>query len=326
MLHVFIDTNILLRFYSYSNDALHECEKLTALIAAGQIKLVLTEQVVDERARNRDKEVAESLKRLEQIAPSVQMPRFAEHHEAAGKLTSAIATARAERKTLLEAIKSEMEEGGLKADQVIQAMFDASEVLVRTPEIIERARLRCELNNPPGKKESLGDQINWELMLEHVPLGTDLHIISQDGDFKSQVREGFASFFLRGEWNFKKSASLRLYPGLSEFVKEHFPQINVPSDAIKVTAISELVSSGNYSWTHNQISTLSSLFDQLNLEDAILLFKGFIQNSQINDIQSDPDVKDFYGKLYKKFSSAISGELETQLWEAESEDSLFVPF
>ena len=34
VLHVFIDTNILLRFYAYSDDALGEVEKLSALVKA----------------------------------------------------------------------------------------------------------------------------------------------------------------------------------------------------------------------------------------------------------------------------------------------------
>jgi predicted nucleic acid-binding protein len=325
MLHVFIDTNVLLRFYAYSDDTLAEVEKLSALVKAKEIKLCVTQQVVDERARNRDKELIESMKRLDQLGASVQMPRFAEHHPAAAEFATAMKQAKKAKTELVAAIKKEMEEEGLRADRVIQALFDASDVLDRTPDVVRRAMLRRELSNPPGKKESLGDQINWEIMLEHVPEGTDLHIVSRDGDFKGGILEGVANFFLRGEWNQKKKARLFLYSGLAEFANAHFPQIKVPSDAIKSAAIKKLAASGSYAQTHAAISDLHPILGDLSKEDGLGILAAITQNNQISDIICDDDVKAFYKDLYHKFLLDTSTELDAQL-EAVSEEVFGVPF
>lgn len=324
MLHVFIDTNVLLRFYGYSDDTLVEVEKLSALVKSKQLKLLVTQQVVDERARNRDKEVSESVKRLEQLGLSVQMPRFAEHHNAASDFTQSMKVAKAAKSALLSAISLEMAHEGLRADRVIQDMFDASVVLERTSEIINRARLRRELGNPPGKRDSLGDQINWEIILENVPTDTDLHIVSRDADFKGGVVEDQANFFLRGEWNVKKKGNLFLYQGLAEFTKSHFTDIKVPSDAIKAAAIKELVSAGFYAQTHSAIAKLQPIIEEIEEKEALAILTAVTVNSQISDILADADVEQFYKALHLKFILSTSPALDEEL---ENTSSIFgIPF
>lgn len=326
MLHAFIDPSVLLRFYSYSDDALSEVEKITALVQSNSIKLYVTEQIVDERARNRDKQIADSLKQLNQISGPVQMPRFAEHHEAAKKYLAAMDQARSARKELALAIDAEIAAGELRADGVIQDLFEAATALPRTDKIIEKARLRRELGNPPGKRDSLGDQINWETLLDCVPDGVDLHLVVKDADYQG-VSGDAPNFFLRGEWNHKKKGKLALYSGLASFTKAHFPEIKVPSDALKGTAIKELAGSGSYQWTHKQVAVLDSIFSSLTLADAIVLFRAFIDNDQIHDIQTDSDVHNFYKKLYAEHGSQLDMELESELWDAESDKKpLFSPF
>lgn len=319
MLHVFIDTNILLRFYAYSDDTLAEVEKLSALVKAGKIKLLVTQQVVDERARNRDRELSESMKRLEQLGASVQIPRFAEHHVSAAKFSAAMKEAKAAKTELLAAIKDEIAEEGLKADQIIQKMFDASNILERTVDVVKKASLRRELANPPGKKDSLGDQINWEIMLDSVPEKTDLHVISKDGDYKGSVIDGQANFFLKEEWRQRKNANLYVHAGLSEFAKAHFPEIKVPSDAIKSAAITNLVSSKSFAQTHSAIADLNSLVSDLSTAEALSLLTAITENSQISGIITDSDVKKFYEELHNLHIFSTSVELDNKLAEVSEE-------
>lgn len=315
MLYVFIDTSVLLRFYAYSDDNLSEVEKLSALIKAKKINLLITEQIVDEHARNRDHILADSLKRLEQMTVSAQLPRFAEHHDAAQHLLSAMTEAKAAKSELSEAIRNEMAEGRLRADRVILEMFASTKPLSRTQEIIGRARLRRELSNPPGKPDSLGDQINWEILLHEVPKGSDLHVISKDGDFRAGAVPGRASFFLRGEWNHKKQAKLHLYNGLGEFTREHFPAIKVPSDALKSAAIDNFVSSTSYTQTHAAVADLNEVIDELAADDAISLLHAATQNSQIGDIAGDPDVFDLLRTLHTRFYFDTPPSLDDKLGE-----------
>jgi len=313
VLHVFIDTNVLLRFYAYSDDTLGEVEKLSALIKAKKISLLTTEQIVDEHARNRDGILADSLKRLDQITTAAQLPRFAEHHQAAQELLTAMAEAKSAKTALMEAIRSEMTEGRLRADRIILDMFASTAPLPRTPEIIERAKLRRELSNPPGKQDSIGDQINWEILLDHVPENSDLHVISKDGDFRSGAVPGRASFFLRGEWNSKKKAQLHLYNGLAEFTSQHFPDIKVPSDALKSAAIEAFINSTSYATTHTAIADVKAVIDDLTAEEAIALLQAATQNNQISDIAADDDVDELLRDIHTKFFWDTPGSLDVKL-------------
>jgi len=43
-----------------------------------------------------------------------------------------------------------------------------SNIIETTKELVDRARLRMDIRNPPGKDDSLGDAINWEGLLNNV--------------------------------------------------------------------------------------------------------------------------------------------------------------
>ena len=313
VLHVFIDTNILLRFYAYSDDALAEVEKLSALVKAKKINLLITEQIVDEHARNRDSILAESMKRLEQMPTAAQLPRFAEHYDAAKAVLVAMNEAKSAKTALVEEIRKEMAEGRLRADRVILDMFAATTPLPRTDEIIRRAKLRRELGNPPGKPDSLGDQINWEVLIEHVPEGAELHVISKDGDFRTGAVPGRASFFLRGEWNYKKKATLHLYNGLAEFTKQHFPNINVPSDAIKSAAIENFINSGSFAQTHAAVADLNEVMKDLTAEEAITVLNAATENGQISSIARDSDVFELLQTLHLRHFFETPTSLDSKL-------------
>lgn len=224
-----------------------------------------------------------------------------------------MAEAKTAKTALIEEIRKEMAEGRLRADRVILDMFASTKPLQRTEEIIRRARLRRELGNPPGKADSLGDQINWEILLEEVPLGAELHVISKDGDFRTGAMPGRASFFLRGEWNYKKSATLHLYNGLADFTKRHFPSINVPSDALKTAAIESFVASSSFAQTHAAVSELAPLVKELTAEEAIAVLNAATENSQISSIIGDQDVFDFVKSLYSQHIFETPTSLDVKL-------------
>lgn len=323
MLHIYIDTNVLVRFYAYSDDALTEIEKLLALIQSKAVHSYTTEQTIDEFYRNRDKELAEAIKRLEAIPASAALPRFSSSFEEAAKLTNALKEVKSAKATLIEKIKESLGQESLKADKIIDEIFEASECVKRTDGIISKAELRVKLGNPPGKS-GIGDQINWESLIQVVPSGNDIHIISRDGDYSSKEDRSRISQFLLREWRKEKASEAMLYNGLSEFTQKHFPEIKVPVDAIKLAAIKKLVSSGSFSNTHDQISVLQGVFDEINKADAIVLLQAMIDNGQINAISKDSDVENFYKELYLKFMFDITSEMDTHL-EAVA-DYFGIPF
>lgn len=88
---------------------------------------------------------------------------------------------------------------------MIDKLFASAIKLNYNDSDVEKARLRSELGNPPGKKGSIGDAINWELLLENIPQKTDLYFVSEDGDFASKIDASNFSDFLNDEWIYKKN-------------------------------------------------------------------------------------------------------------------------
>jgi predicted nucleic acid-binding protein len=79
-LHLFIDTNIFLSFYAYTNDDVEELRKLISLIKTNQLKLYLTGQVRDEFNRNREAKLRDSLREFRKLVVSDSIPRFMEKY------------------------------------------------------------------------------------------------------------------------------------------------------------------------------------------------------------------------------------------------------
>ena len=75
-IHLFIDTNVYLKFYHFSNDDLEELSKLKVLMDNDQLELHLPEQIADEFNRNRDTKLEDSLKTFNQSKLSTQFPQF----------------------------------------------------------------------------------------------------------------------------------------------------------------------------------------------------------------------------------------------------------
>jgi PIN domain-containing protein len=183
MLHVFIDSNIYLRFFAYADDTLEELEKFQALAETDKVTIYLPEQVQDEVSRNREGEIARAVARFQKSALPPEIPRFALHTDEAKALLKESKKAADAKASLSQKITEEIQKGDLRADQLIDQLAEHSTVVETTDDHVAHATFRRDVGNPPGKPETLGDQINWECLLDAVPENTDLHIVSTDEDF-----------------------------------------------------------------------------------------------------------------------------------------------
>lgn len=77
MIHVFIDTNVYLTFFSFAEDDLEELRKLRVAIENGDVKLWVPAQTRDELRRNREGKVAESMGALRKLKPTGGIPQMA---------------------------------------------------------------------------------------------------------------------------------------------------------------------------------------------------------------------------------------------------------
>lgn len=313
MEHIFIDTNVLLRIFNKTSDTLNEVEVLLELVKANQVTLYTTEQVVEEFYRNAEHEIENAISDIAAIPDKVELPRITQQFGEASEILSHFNAIRQAKKALLEAAREAAQGGELREDSLVGEIFAEATELPRTPEIIEKARLRRDLGNPPGKKDTLGDQINWECLLSGVENGKNLSILSRDGDFSVKIGSKSVKQFLESEWEGAKVSKICLFHDLKEFLSEAFPDIKTPLDAKKNSALSKLKKSGSFLTTHKQIAILAEIIDQLSLEEATKAFRALIENEQVRWIATDEDVKEFYSRLFERFYPKTPHELDEEL-------------
>jgi predicted nucleic acid-binding protein len=323
MFHTFVDTNVFLSLYAYTDDNIEELKKVLQLIKSKELQLYIPTVVNQEFYRNRDRKIFESLGNLEKFSTSLSIPRFVEHHEEAKQLRSLLKEVETSRSKLVEKAKTEIIEQKLAADQLFLELRDTASLLPVSDAVDKAARMRLERGNPPGKEGSLGDRLNWELLISKVPDGSDLHVVSRDKDFASPLGPEIPNSFLSGEWASVKKGQMYLYAGLKPFVKKHFPTIELASDVEKKLAIKALVGAGSWQQTHAAIAQLSPFSADLTGEEAKELFDALVANPEIHAIASDSDVESFYQGLLQNHWKVLSTEEYEAVTQHVEED---VPF
>jgi hypothetical protein len=126
--------------------------------------------------------------------------------------------------------------------------------------------------------------------------GRDLHLVSGDGDYESDLHKDTAKEALVREWTATKKSRIFLYKSLPELLKQHFPEIKLANEIEKAVAIEMLVSSRNFATTHRAVAELESI-DDFTDTDLANLFTAFFDNDQVAWILGDPDVERFAVKI-----------------------------
>jgi len=296
MKSLFIDTNIYLTFYHFSNDDLEELRKLLVAINNKNIQLYITDQVINEFRRNREAKIADALDKFSSTKIPDQFPQICKTYKEYKLLREILNKYETTKNKLLQQLKDDIDNKCCKADEIIDDLIVVSKTLNVDDDILERSKLRYALGNPPGKKESLGDAINWELLLENVPKGQDIYLISDDKDYVSKIDRDKLADFLNSEWNNTKESHIYYYHTLSAFFRKQFPHIELASELDKELSITALITSPNFASTHLAIEKLSEYSDFTDSEIEQIV-EGSINNKQISLIGADDDVREFLQSL-----------------------------
>lgn len=311
--HVFVDTNVWLAFYAFTNDDIGQMNKLIALVETDNLKLYIPQQVVDEFYRNRERKLDASIRDFSKAQVSKAMPRYMLDYPEAADYQTALKNFQSAKDGLVTRTKAEAENKELAADKLFAAILVAAAPLPVDQNVIGKALQRKIRGNPPGKATSTGDQINWESLLEAVPDCVDLHIVSNDGDFESKLIAGRADQFLIDEWAARKHGKLTLHSELRPFLNEIFPGIKLAVDVEKAEAIANLLSSGTFATTHYAVSRLSPVVDELTWAEADKLIDAAINNTQVRWIGGDDDVQSLYRRIIKRFEEQIDANRHAEL-------------
>ena len=291
-MYLFIDTNVFLSFLHYSSDDLEELKKLEVLLRDGRIRLLLPDQVVAEFRRNREGKLADSLKKLRDVRVAPQFPQICKDYPEYEELRRHQRAFEEVHKRLVEKIVADIENKSLKADALIKALFGAGHRIETPPALVARARLRSDTGNPPGKKGSLGDAVNWEALVAGAAEGEDVYFVSSDSDYSSDLDEERFDPFLAEEWEATKKSRVIYFKRLSLFFRAQFPEIKLAAEAEKDLAIRDLANSGNFARTHGVIARLRQYSDftpsQLNE-----IVSATLANNQVHWIAGDDDVHSF---------------------------------
>lgn len=298
MKNLYIDTNIYLTFFHYSSNDLEELRKLINLIEKKEIKLFLPEQTENEFIRNRDSKIADALKNFKEDKLNNNFPQFCKDYSEYTELKKTIVTFINLKKNFLQKLEKDIYEYNLKADTIIRDLFSVANIYSVDDDILTKGRIRFDLGNPPGKKKSYGDAINWESLLKYVPIKEDIYFISDDKDYYSEVNKNNFDIFLIKEWEKEKESNVIYYKKISEFFDNNYPDINIKTENVKEEIINNLRNSSNFVSTHAYIAELSN-YDSLTVEQLNDLAIALYSNSQIWQIREDNDIKEYAKKMFE---------------------------
>jgi predicted nucleic acid-binding protein len=294
--HVFIDTNIFLSFFAYTNDDIEELKKLVGLIKNDKIDLYLTDHACREFGRNRESKILQALGEFGKFSlPG--LPRLMTHYAEGKAFARAAKDIKKIHGDLVARVKADALAEVFPADELFAAIMNAEKPIIETEKDLLRAQRRTERSDPPGKSGSLGDRLNWELLLSNAPDGTDMHVISKDGDFASSIDATKPHPVLLKEWKRENGGVLHLHNGLGAFISAHFPDIKLAADIEKRDAINSLVNSGSFSTTHRAIEKLEPFVELLAAPEIDELVDGALKNQQVSWIGTDADVQAFFAKI-----------------------------
>lgn len=311
-LNLFIDTNILLSFYHFSREDLDELKKLVALVETRHVALFITPHLVDEYKRNRDAKIMDGLNGLIDPKLPKEFPQICTSYDDYAHVRNLQKQYSKAHAALLDLVLRDARTFNLNADHLIGDLLSKGTRLPVDNKIYIRARERFDVGNPPGKGRSMGDALNWEYLLEAVPLGETLHFITDDKDYSSPLEKSDFNSFLLEEWARTKESSLISYGRISAFFASEQPQIKLASELEKELLIQELSGSNNFQQTHITVAKLKR-FRDFTVDQANAILAAAVSNSQVNWIAQDSDVREMLDLVVKSNSGLLDEDMLQQV-------------
>lgn len=277
---LYIDANIFLGFYNSNRP---EFKKLLDSIIEVKDKVFFTEQFKYEIDRNKLTVFKQSIDNyIKQI--SIVNTILPEHldKDNSSKLISWNATRKEIEKQiknsnneLLQILNETLQNVSSSEDNVsiaLSSIYNKS----RKPSIdnLNKARLRKEIGNPPGKRnDPLGDQLSWEMLLTLVPNIDRVWIISKDQDYYTENKDIlYLNPILKSDLiHLNPDIEIKVFNKLSEALRD-FNDLesitSIPSkNELELISISESFEPNNYvGFIDNQTDDFN-----INIQDIKIL-------------------------------------------------------
>ena len=310
-MYLFIDTNIYLSFYHFNKDDITELYKLHKMIEAREITLLITDQVINEYYRNREKKINDAIKQIRDIKQD--FPRFIVDYKEYLELRDIYKNYSSKYEELMDKVATDISSNTLAADRIITDLITVAKQLNHQKVHLEKAKERISVGNPPGKNGSLGDAINWEILLDFAyDEYEEIHFVSIDKDYGSILDDNKINEYLEREWSNKVKNKLYYYDRLSSFFKKNYPVIEFNENIDRQIDVSKLCNSQNYRDTHKAISKLNT-YVTFSTKDVTRILEALQNNSQINGIIEDHDIFWFYQTIWMKYIKDVNNEIKSKI-------------
>lgn len=185
---ILIDTNIYLDFYRSNKQALKLFDEMTNHLD----KIILTDQIEFEFERNREPIIKKLLadfknkSKIDEFTTSylLGLSEFSDFKDA--QKNYAVHSKRVEGK-IVDILKDRSKDPVARFfDDFVREADTKGMKLQTTKGIIKRAQKRKLVGNPPSSdKYSIGDEINWEIILENVK--EDIVIVGRDNTYNLNI-------------------------------------------------------------------------------------------------------------------------------------------
>lgn len=240
-----IDTNIYFDFYRSKKNSI----ELLIELSEHYDKIILTDQIIQEFERNREgvintmKRGFESESQIQHISSAYlnNLPEFT-------ALLNSLENYKKRRKDVISAIDKIIESPeedpiSLFFTDMIRDCRENDRILYTTDEVMNKAHRRKLVGNPPTSSGiSIGDEINWEIVLANVK--EDIIIIGRDNTYTNNFSFLKRDFYLRtGRFILKHTNSI------TEALKEIGVATSTELEDVEKNMINELKNYNEY-WKH----------------------------------------------------------------------------
>lgn len=207
-MYIFIDANIYLNYFRMSNDTIVSLKRLKEHIKQNKdVELILPVQTQNEFYKNKNVVIAQSFKVLNN---AVEILTNLSNTSTNNKIKDEVRKFRKEFKDFLTDKNSDI-------NTLIDSLFELAKKYDDDGDIFDKAYKRMIKRLPPGKPDSVGDAIAWEILLRNCK-EKPLYIISNDGDWSDEIKDNELKPFLLREWGKVNSKQITLFKSIGEFL------------------------------------------------------------------------------------------------------------
>ncbi len=224
--HIVIDTQVFHSIYTGSDILVTGLEGVAQMAEAGQIELLLPQQIQDEVFRNKvGKWLTAADRKLVDLIKSERndITRLKREFNGRDFLQAAIdeieeKIAKLEKER--DKLKTKYISPHSKPNKLLKRLFKEAKLIETSDEVVRRAEIRSTKRNPPLDNENhFGDAIIWETLLQFCQKKTNLIIVAYDTGWKmGGVKSKEINKFLYKEWKAKNGGELELYGELTSLL------------------------------------------------------------------------------------------------------------